>query len=90
MSCIRFLLAVSVVISGTAVSAQEHGRIKRKPPNAIEAERIASDMAMNDSLLRKGDIVATDRGFFVFRGQGPDGVTNDFAPVPNPLPTMKK
>jgi hypothetical protein len=42
---------------------------------------MASDMAMNDSLLRKGDIVATDRGFFIFRGQGPDGITKDFAPV---------
>ncbi len=90
MSRTRFLLIVLVVISATAVSAQEHGRIKRKPPSNIEAERIASDMAMNDSLLRKGDIVATDRGFFVFRGQGPDGITNDFAPVANPLPSTKK
>jgi hypothetical protein len=37
-------------------------RIKRKPPTALEAERIASDMAMNDNSLQKGDIVATDRG----------------------------
>jgi hypothetical protein len=74
----------------SAASAQEHGRIKRKPPTAIEAERIASDMAMNDSLLRKGDIVVTDRGFFVFRGTAEDGIANDFAPVPNPLSSAKK
>ena len=34
---------------------------------------------MNDSLLQKGDIVVTDRGFFVFLGPAPDGVTNEFA-----------
>jgi hypothetical protein len=51
---------------------------------------MASDMAMTDSLLRKGDIVATDRGFFVFRGLGPDGLSNDFAPVLNPMPSGKK
>jgi hypothetical protein len=45
---------------------------------------------MSDSLLRKGDIVATDRGFFVFRGTAEDGIANDFAPVPNPLSSVKK
>ena len=65
--------------------AEEHGRIKRKPPTDLEAARIASDMAMNDSLLQRGDIVATDRGFFVFRGLAPDGYSHDFAPIPNPL-----
>lgn len=66
-------------------SAQEHGRIIRKLPSTTEADRIASDMAMNDGLLRKGDIVVTDRGFFVFRGVLADGFSNDFGPVPNPL-----
>lgn len=45
---------------------------------------------MNDSLLQKGDIVVTDRGFFVFRGVGTDGYTYDFTEVPNPLPSTKK
>ena len=62
---------------GVTASAQEHGRIKRKPPTAAEAERAASEQSMNDSLLRKGDIVATDRGFLVFRGQAADGI-NEF------------
>jgi hypothetical protein len=90
MRLLNALLAITIMISGGAASAQEHGRIKRKPPTAIEAERIASDMAMSDSLLRKGDIVATDRGFFVFRGTAEDGIANDFAPVPNPLSSAKK
>ena len=90
MSRIKSLLVLSMVISGTSAPAQEHGRIKRKPPSAVEAERIASDMAMNDSLLRKGDIVATDRGFFIFRGVAPDGIANDFVPVPNPLSLNRK
>lgn len=90
MRRVNLLLAITVTISGAAASAQEHGRIKRNPPTAIEVERIASDMAMNDSLLRKGDIVATDRGFFVFRGTAEDGIANDFAPVPNPLSSAKK
>ena len=84
------LLTTTMMISGGAASAHEHGRIKRKPPTAIEADRIASDMAMSDSLLRKGDIVSTDRGFFVFRGTGENGIANDFAPVANPLSSAKK
>ena len=39
-------------------------------------------MVMNDG---KGDIVSTDRGFSLYRGLGPDGYTNDFLRVPNPL-----
>jgi hypothetical protein len=60
-----------MMIFASVAPAEEHtGRIKRKPPGATEAERIASDMAMNDSLLQKGDIVATDRGFFIFSRDG--------------------
>jgi hypothetical protein len=90
VSRIKCLLIISITISGTTASAQEHGRIKRKPLSAVEAERIASDMAMNDSLLQKGDIVATDRGFFIFRGVASDGISNDFVPVPNPLSLSRK
>jgi hypothetical protein len=90
MSRITLLLMVSIAGSAFGASAQDHGRIKRKPPSAMEAERIASDMAMNDSLLRKGDIVATDRGFFIFRGLAPDGITGDFLPVPDPATWDRK
>jgi hypothetical protein len=51
----------------------------------VEAERLASQVVMNDSSLHKGDIVSTDRGFFLYRGRGLDGYTNDFVRVPNPI-----
>ena len=50
---------------------------------------MASEMAKNDSLLQKGDIVATDRGFLLYRGLAPDGVSGDFATVPSPLSAGK-
>ena len=87
---IALLVLPWCLLLAVAASAQEHGRIKRKPPTNLEAERIASEMAMNDSLLQRGDIVATDRGFFVFRGLAADGFSNDFAPIPNPLPATKR
>ena len=65
-------------------------RIKKKPPTSAEAERMASDQAMNDGTLQKSNIVRTDRGFFVFRGIGADGYSNDFVPVANPLTKPKQ
>ena len=79
------LTSAMVLLLAGGASAQDSPRIKRKPPTPAEAERQAAEMAMNDSLLRKGDIVATDRGFLVFRGLAEDGVTGEFAPVANPL-----
>jgi hypothetical protein len=83
------LLFMAIVQSAPMAYAQDHGRIKRKPPTPAEAERIVSDMVMNDGSLQKGDVVATDHGFFLFRGPGPDGITGDFVPIPNPLSTKK-
>ncbi|QHO78408.1 hypothetical protein ACH79_43325 [Bradyrhizobium sp. CCBAU 051011] len=80
----KCLLALLALTLGAEAFAQDHGRIKRPPPSPAEAERIASEMAMNDTLLQKGDIVVTDRGFFLFRGLASDGVTNEFARVPDP------
>jgi hypothetical protein len=77
-------LLLALVLGSTLVTAGE-GRIKRRPPTPAEADREASDTAMNDSLLRNGDIVVTDRGFLVFRGPAPGGTGNEFAPTPNPL-----
>jgi hypothetical protein len=76
---------VAIFQPGFAACAQDHGRIKKKPPTPVEVDRIASDMVVNDGSLHKGDIVSTDRGFFLCRGLGPDGYTNDFVRVPNPL-----
>jgi hypothetical protein len=83
---ITILLAFALLQSPVTASAE---RIKRKPPNDIEAARIASDQAMTDGMLRKGDLIATDRGFFEFRGISPDG-NSDFLPVANPLAPAKK
>jgi hypothetical protein len=92
MSGMKFLLPIAltaaVIASGIAVAA-EADRIKRNAPDAAEADRIASETAMNDSLLQKGDIVVTDRGFFVFRGLASDGYTYEFSPVPNPIPVAR-
>ena len=73
------LLAFVLLQSVVSASAE---RIKRKPPTDIEAARLASDQAMSDGTLHVGDVIATDRGFFQFRGFAPDG-RSDFMPVPN-------
>jgi hypothetical protein len=62
---IAVLITFALLQSGFSASAE---RIKRKRPTKIEAARIASDQAMSDGTLRKGDVVSTDRGFFQFRG----------------------
>jgi hypothetical protein len=83
----RLAILTAIVLLQSAFSASAE-RIKRKPPTDVEAARIASDQAMSDGILRKGDIVATDRGFFQFRGLAQDG-SFDFVLVPNPLSAPK-
>lgn len=89
MTRIKCLVVLLLLKPICCVSA-DTGRIKRKPPGAAETDRIVSDMVMNDGSLQKGDIVATDRGFFVFRGLAADGVTGDFVPVADPLSAIMK
>jgi hypothetical protein len=86
---IWLLLMLAMAIFAATAMAEEYSP-RRKPPSPAQADQIASDVALNDSLLRKGDIVVTDRGFFVFRGIGADGISNDFVPVPNPMPRPAK
>lgn len=86
----RYLIAAASLLATSSALGQDHGRIKKKPPTDLEAARIASDLAMNDSLLQKGDIIVTDRGFYVFRGVAQDGIANDFVAVPNPLSSIRK
>lgn len=85
MPMLKLAFAVPLALLSAGAGAQEHGRVKKKPPNVTEAERIVSDSVMNDGTLQKGDVVVTDRGFFLYRGLAPDGFSYDFAPVPNPL-----
>ena len=89
MKLLGWLLVAWLVLPPFA-AAQEHGRIQGMRPTQAEADRMASESAINDSILRKGDIVATDRGFLMFRGFLADGLTADFAPIPNPLSNVKK
>jgi hypothetical protein len=81
---VGLVIAVSLVLPCFEAAAVE--RNKKRP---AEAERIASDMVMTDSLLQKGDIVATDRGFLLYRGLASDGVSGDFVAIPNPLSANK-
>jgi len=77
MKRIGLLLLVAIFQPGFVACARDHGRVKKKP-TPVAAERLASDMVMNDS-----NIVSTDRG--LYRSRGPDGHTNDFVRVPNPV-----
>jgi hypothetical protein len=87
LGCLLVAFALSLPSN---LAAQEHGRIKWKRPTQAEADRAASEAAMTDSILRSGDIVVTDRGFFMFRGFLADGMTADFVPVPNPTSNARK
>jgi hypothetical protein len=80
----------ALFLHGFAALAQESGRIKKRPATALEEERIASEMVMNDGTLHVGDIVSTDRGFFQYRGLAADGVSNNFTPILNPILQAKK
>jgi hypothetical protein len=86
MSRIAFMLGFALLQMPVMASAE---RIKRKPPTDTEAARLASDQAMSDGMLRVGDVIATDRGFFQFRGYAPDG-SSDFSSIPNPFAAPHK
>jgi hypothetical protein len=90
LKLLRCLLVACLLLPPLEAEAQEHGRVKWKRPTQAEADRKASESAITDSILRKGDIVATDRGFFMFRGFLTDGMTGDFVPVPNPMPNANR
>lgn len=45
-------------------------------------EKIATQRVLADDTLQPGDIVSTDKGFFLFRGRsGTDEQTADFVPI---------
>ena len=90
MKLLGYLLVACLLLPPFEAEAQEHGRVKWKRPTQAEADHMASESAISDSILRKGDIVVTERGFFMFRGFLADGTTGDFVPVPNPMSNAKK
>lgn len=83
----RIVCLISLVLLAAVCNnpTEARDRIRAAPPTPAEEARLASEMAMNDGLLQKGDIVVTDRGFFLFQGVGEDGYTNEFVPIENPL-----
>lgn len=87
MNWVGVVTLIAIFQLGCDAIAGDRGRIKKKPPTSSEVDRIASDTVMNDGSLRRGDIVSTDRGFYLYRGLGPDGYTNEFVRIPNPLPS---
>ena len=85
MKLLECLLVACLLLPSFEVEAQEHGRVKWKRLTQAEADPMASESAITEFILRKGDIVVTDRGFFMFRGFLADGRTGDLIPVPNPM-----
>jgi hypothetical protein len=67
------LILVMTIFTTTALAEEDSPRIKRKTPSLAEADQIASDVALNDSLLRKDDIVVTIASFSFFVGSGQTG-----------------
>jgi hypothetical protein len=49
------LLVACVLWLPVEMEAQEHGRVKWKRPTQAETARMASELAMADSILRSGD-----------------------------------
>ena len=48
-------------------------------------EKVATERALTDDTLQPGDIIATDKGLFVFRRVfGSDGEKREFVPLPPP------
>lgn len=76
---------ILLLLSSGASWGDENRRIRRAPPTVEEQQSISAETAKNDSLLRQGDIVVTERGFLVFKGIAADGLTNRFEAIPNPL-----
>jgi hypothetical protein len=57
---------------------------ERYTPSPADKAQVASERALNDDSLQPGDIVSTDKGLFVFRGQPDQPPTSeDFVPLPN-------
>lgn len=53
------------------------------PPSEKEEADAASQRAMNDPSLQRGDVIATRQGFVVFVGQQEEHQPNDFVPAPD-------
>jgi hypothetical protein len=71
------------VDAGAEAHAEEHGRIKKKPPTVAEAAPFVSETAMNGGILQSGDIVVTTAGSCCIADWPPDGFsTSLLCPIP--------
>jgi hypothetical protein len=62
---------------------EQRGRSTFDPAPIVDEESIASERALNDDSLRRGDIVSTNKGLFVFRGRSEqERRESDFIPLP--------
>jgi hypothetical protein len=53
------------------------------PPSIADEERMASERVLNDDSLQQGDIVSTNKGLFVFKGQSDqERSESDFVALP--------
>jgi hypothetical protein len=64
--------------------ALEHrGRPTFDPPSTADEERMASERVLDDDSLQRGDIVSTNKGLFVFKGQsGQERRESNFVALP--------
>jgi hypothetical protein len=65
-------------------SALEHrGRPTFDPHSIAEEARMVSERVLNDDSLQRGDIVSTNKGLFIFKGQSDqDRRESDFVALP--------
>ncbi len=48
---------------------EHRGRSTFDTPSMADQEQIASERVLSDDVLKRGDIVSTNKGLFVFRGR---------------------
>jgi len=63
------------------VAAERRKNFVPEVPSRADEERRASERVLTDDSLQQGDIVSTDRGLFIFKGQ-PDRERRDADFVP--------
>jgi hypothetical protein len=60
------------------------GRPVFDTPSKADEERIATERVLNDDSFQRGDIVSTNKGLFVFKGQSDqERHESDFVPLPS-------
>jgi hypothetical protein len=62
---------------------ERRGRPTFENPSIADEERMASERVLNDDSLQRGDIVSTNKGLFVYKGQSDqERRESDFVALP--------